>query len=217
MYGPSVEGVSPDVFYYLTLYNENYVMPARPDSITDDDIVSGLYRGAPAPADLSQRATILFSGSAQGAARAAAAELAERHGVAAELWSATSYKHLREDALAAERWNLLHPEADPQVPTVTAKLATAGGPIVAVTDYMRAVPDQISRWVPGDYTSLGTDGFGRSDTRESLRRFFENDAAHIVLAVLSSLAEAGELDPEVVVKAAADHGIDRDAAASWLR
>jgi pyruvate dehydrogenase E1 component len=217
MYGPGIEGLSPDVYYYLTLYNENYVMPARDASVTDDDIVSGLYRWAAAPEGQKLRATILFSGSAQGAARAAADELAERYGVAAELWSATSYKRLREEALEVERWNVLHPEADPRTPEVTRKLADAGGPVVAVTDFVRAVPDQISRWVPGAYTSLGTDGFGRSDTREALRRFFEVDAGHVVVAVLSSLAEAGELDPEVVLKAAADHDIDREVAPSWHR
>ena len=202
MYGPGVTDVDgntldPDVFYYLTLYNENHVMPARPDGVTDDDIVSGLYRWAPAPEGTKLHATILFSGSAQGAARAAVAELAEKHGVGAELWSATSYKRLREEALAVERWNRLHPEAEPRTPEVARKLADADGPVVAVTDFMRAVPDQMSRWVPAAYTSLGTDGFGRSDTREALRRFFENDAAHIVVAVLASLAEAGDLDPEV--------------------
>ena len=139
------------------------------------------------------------------------------YGVAAELWSATSYKRLREEALAAERWNRLHPDAEPRTPLVTAKLADSAGPVVAVTDFMRAVPDQVSRWVPGRYTCLGTDGFGRSDTREALRRFFEIDAGHVVVAVLSALAEDGQLDPEVAVKAAADHGIDRDAAPSWTR
>ena len=216
MYG-SGGGESPDVFYYLTLYNENYVMPERSTEVTDDDIVSGLYRWAPAPDDLPLRATILFSGSAQGAARDAAAELAEKHGVGAELWSATSYKRLREEALETERWNLLHPDGEPRTSAVASKLGDASGPVVAVTDFMRAVPDQISRWVPGSYTSLGTDGFGRSDTRESLRRFFENDTAHVVLAVLSSLVDAGELDAEVVVKAAADYGVDREAEPSWLR
>jgi pyruvate dehydrogenase E1 component len=215
MYGEGSE--APDVYYYLALYNENLVMPARPEGVTDDDIVSGLYRWSTAPAGAGKRATILFSGSAQGAARAAADELAERYGVAADLWSATSYKRLREEALEAERWSSLHPDAEPRTPLVTTKLADSVGPVVAVSDFMRAVPDQVSRWIPGTYTSLGTDGFGRSDTREALRRFFEVDAGHVVVAVLSALAEDGQLDPEVAVKAAADHGIDRDAAPSWTR
>ena len=109
------------------------------------------------------------------------------------------------------------PIPTPRTPVVTAKLAGAVGPVVAVTDFLRAVPDQVSRWVPGTYTSLGTDGFGRSDTREALRRFFEVDAGHVVVAVLSALAEDGQLDPEVAVKAAADHGIDREVAPSWRR
>jgi pyruvate dehydrogenase E1 component len=207
----------PDVFFYLTLYNENHVMPARPDGVTDDDIVSGLYRWAAAPEGTAHTARVLFSGSAQGAARAAAAELAEKHGVGVELWSATNYKRLREEALAVERWNRLHPEVEPKVAEVTSKLTGDGSPVVAVTDFMHAVPDQISRWVPGPYTSLGTDGYGRSDTREALRRFFEIDAGHVVVAVLSSLAKAGAIDADVAVKAAADHGIDRDVDPSWTR
>jgi pyruvate dehydrogenase E1 component len=213
MYGAEPE----DVFYYLALYNETYHMPARPDGVTDDDINSGLYRWAPAPGGTKHRAAILFSGSAQGAARAAQAELAETWDVGAELWSVTSYKRLREDALAAERHNVLHPDATAAVPLVTTKLGDGAGPIVAVSDFVRAVPDQVSRWMPRRFTSLGTDGFGRSDTREALRRFFEIDAAHVVVTVLSALAADGEVDPAVVLKAAADHGIDREAGPSWTR
>jgi pyruvate dehydrogenase E1 component len=213
MYGAEPE----DVFYYLALYNETYHMPARPDGVTDDDINSGLYRWAPAPGGTKHRAAILFSGSAQGAARAAQAELAETWDVGAELWSVTSYKRLREDALAAERHNVLHPDATAAVPLVTTRLGDGAGPIVAVSDFVRAVPDQVSRWMPRRFTSLGTDGFGRSDTREALRRFFEIDAAHVVVTVLSALAADGEVDPAVVLKAAADHGIDREAGPSWTR
>jgi pyruvate dehydrogenase E1 component len=213
MYGPEPE----DVFHYITLYNETYVMPPRPEGVGDEEICSGLYRWAAAPDDHGLRATILFSGSAQGAARAAAAELAEQHGIGCELWSATSYKRLREDALACERWNRLHPDNDPRVPLVTQRLGDGAGPVVAVSDYLRAVPDQISRWVPRPWTSLGTDGFGRSDTREALRRFFEIDAGNIVVATLAALAEAGDVETSAVLKAAADHGIDRDVEPSWLR
>jgi pyruvate dehydrogenase E1 component len=216
MYGDNRALGDPDVFYYLTLYNENGVMPPRPEGVTDDDIVSGLYKWADAPEGCEHQARVLFSGSAQGAARAAAAELAEKHGVGVELWSATSYKRQREDALATERWNRLHPESEPRLPEVTGKLA-GDAPVVAVSDFMHAVPDQVSRWVPAPYTSLGTDGFGRSDTREALRRFFEVDGGHVVVAVLSSLARTGAVDAEVVVKAAADHGIDRDVDPSWTR
>jgi pyruvate dehydrogenase E1 component len=237
MYGgappPGIPGdaTGESVFYYLTLYNENYSMPARPEGVTDDDITSGLYRWAPAP-DLeggagnarAVPATILFSGSAQGAARAAQTELAERFGVAAELWSATSYKRLRDDALATERTNRLHPGTPPAVAPVTAKLAGTSGPIVAVTDFMKAVPDQVSRFVPitdqgrpRSFTSLGTDGFGRSDTRPALRRFFENDAGHVVVAVLAALAEEGAIDVPVVKEAIDRYEIDPEAVDPRLR
>ena len=206
MYGPEPE----DVFYYLTLYNENYTMPAMPPD-AHDAIIRGLYRFAEAPAGPSHRATILFSGSAQGAAREAQQLLADRHDVAAELWSATSYKALREDALEAERWNRLHPTETPRTPYVTEALQGAEGPFVAVTDFMKAVPDQVARWVPGSFTPLGTDGFGRSDTRANLRRHFETDAAHVVVAVLQALAQADEMKPEAVADAIAAYGLDADA------
>ncbi len=210
MYGPKPE----DVFYYLTLYNENYPMPPRPDvPDIEQAIVRGLYRWAEAPEGPSKRATILFSGPAQGAARAAVAELAEHYDVGAELWSATSYKALREEALATERWNRLHPTEAPRVPLVSELLGDAEGPVVAVTDYMKIVPDQISRFVTGKpFLPLGTDGFGRSDTREALRRHFEVDTGHVAAAVLAGLAQAGEVKPEVVADAIARYGIDPEVA-----
>jgi pyruvate dehydrogenase E1 component len=208
-----VEG--EDVFYYLTIYNENYVQPPKPEG-ADEGIVAGLYRWAPAPEGSGHRAAILFSGTAQDAARRAQAELAEHYGVGAELWSATSYKALREEAMEVERWNRLHPQAEPRTPFVTRSLAGVGGPIVAVTDSMRMVPDQVARWVPGTYLSLGTDGFGRSDTREALRRFFETDAGHVVVAVLTGLAADGIVDPATIADAIRRYGIDPEAAAPWL-
>ena len=214
MYGPDPE----DVFYYLTLHNENYVMPAEPDDPeARAGILEGLYRWAAPPSIEGPKVTLLFSGPAQGAVREAAAELAERWGVVPELWSATSYKRLREEAMAVERWNRLHPGEDRRTARVTELLAGSAGPIVAVTDFMRAVPDQISRWVPDGrrYTSLGTDGFGRSDTREALRRFFEVDAGHVVVAALAALAEDGQVKRGAVAKAIARHGIDPDAIAPW--
>jgi len=213
MYGDDPQ----DVFYYLTLYNENQEMPAMPEG-SAHGIVEGLYPWADAPdvAD-AHRATILFSGPAHGAARAAQTELAERWGVAAELWSATSYKRLREEAMTVERRNRLHPGSPPQQARVTELLEQTNGPIVAVTDYMRLVPDQISRWVPEgrSWTSLGTDGYGRSDTREALRRFFETDAGHVVVAVLAALADAGEIDAEVVAKAIDHHDIATETPVPW--
>jgi pyruvate dehydrogenase E1 component len=211
MYG-GPDGTGESVVYYLTVYNENYEMPARPDGVTDADIVSGLYRWAAAPDTDGPGATIVFSGTAHLAARRAQAELADRYGIGAELWSATSYKALREDALSTERWNRLHPLEAPRAAEVTSRLATSSGPIVAVTDFMKAVPDQVARFVPAgrSFTPLGTDGFGRSDTREALRRFFETDAAHVEVAVLSALATAGEIDPALVAEAVTLHGLEVD-------
>jgi pyruvate dehydrogenase E1 component len=198
-----------DVVYYLTLYNENYVMPPLPEGV-EQGIIDGLYRWAEAPEGPAHRATILFSGTAQAAARAAQAELAERWDVGADLWSATSYKRLREEALSAERWNRLHPTEAPRVPRVTSLLGTEGGPVVAVTDFMKAVPDQVSRWVRQPFVPLGTDGFGRSDTRERLRQFFEVDMPQVVVATLWGLAQQGEVKSEVVAEAIAHYGIDVD-------
>ncbi|HXH56285.1 pyruvate dehydrogenase (acetyl-transferring), homodimeric type [Iamia sp.] len=212
MYGPDAE----DVFYYLTLYNENHPMPAMPEGAAEG-IVEGLYHWADAPEGTPARASVLFSGTAHLAARAAQAELAEHHGVGVDLWSAPGYKQLREEALAVERWNRLHPTEPARIPRVTQLLHSGEGPIVAVTDFMAAVPDQISRWSPRPYTSLGTDGYGRSDTREALRSFFETDAGHVVVAVLASLAREGDIDPSEVAKATARHGIDVDVAPPWTR
>jgi pyruvate dehydrogenase E1 component len=206
MFGPE----DRDEFFYITLYNENYVMPAKPADV-EDGIRRGLYRFAEAPSGPSRSATIVFSGSASQAAIAARDVLAAEFDVAAELWSATSYKTLREDALAVERSNRLHPSREAEVPYVTAQLAQADGPIVAVTDFMKAVPDQIARWVPRAYTTLGTDGFGRSDTREALRRHFEVDTGHVVVAVLNALSNAGAAGPEEVEKAIDKYGINADA------
>ncbi len=206
MYGEDPE----DVFYYLALYNENYEMPPMPEG-AEDGIVRGIYRFAPAPEGPSRRATILFSGPAYGAAMEAQRVLASDHDVAAECWSVTSYKSLREEALEAERWNRLHPNEAPRVPHVTQVLADTEGPFVAVTDYMKAVPDQVARWIPGHFTPLGTDGYGRSDDRPALRRHFETDAAHVMVAVLKALADTGEAKAEEVADAIARYEIDAEA------
>jgi pyruvate dehydrogenase E1 component len=207
MYGPWPE----DVFYYLTLYNENYVMPPAGDDV-EQGVIQGLYRWQVAPDGPTTRASVLFSGAAQGAARLAADELAEHYDVGVELWSATSYKSLREEALSTERWNRLHPGQPPRIPLVTRLLADGAGPVVAVTDYMKMVPDQIARFLSDrPFRPLGTDGFGRSDTREALRRFFEVDAGHVVVAVLSALAEMGEVKAEAVADAIHRYGIDPEA------
>ncbi|HEY8059079.1 MAG TPA: pyruvate dehydrogenase (acetyl-transferring), homodimeric type, partial [Acidimicrobiales bacterium] len=205
-----------DVFYYITVYNENYAMPPKPDGV-DEGILEGLYRFAPAPDGTEHPATVLFSGSAQGAAREAQTELAEHFDVGVDLWSATSYKRLREEAMAVERHNRLHPDEDPRTPRVTELLGDGDGPIVAVTDFMRSVPDQVSRWSPRPWLSLGTGGFGRSDTREALRRFFETDTGHIVVAVLSELAAEGTVTADVVLKAIVRYDIDPHSGPPWTR
>ena len=206
MYGQNPE----DIFYYLTLYNENYPMPPKPEGV-NEGILRGIYRFRAAPEGPKRRATIVFSGSASRAALQAQALLAEHHDVAAELWSATSYKTLREDALSAERWNRLHPTDAPRTPYVTEVLSNAEGPVVAVTDFMKSVADQVARWVPAHYSALGTDGFGRSDTREALRRHFETDAAHVVVAVLDGLRATGEGKAEEVADAIRRYDIDTEA------
>jgi pyruvate dehydrogenase E1 component len=200
-----------DVMYYLTLYNENYRMPPLPEG-AEEGILRGLYKWADAPEGPSHKAAILFSGPAQGAARAAQAELAERWDVGAELWSATSYKRLREEALTTERWNRLHPTEEQRTPLVTQLLGGDDAPsaVVAVTDYMKAVPDQIGRWVPKPFVPLGTDGFGRSDTRERLREFFEVDVPNVVVATLWALAQQGEVKAQTVADAIAHYGIDTE-------
>ena len=146
-------------------------------------MVRGFCQWADAP-DRPVTATLVFSGSAQSAVREAADELADRWGVGVDLWSATSYKRLREEALAVERRNRLHPTDPAEVPLVTRLLSGGEGPVVAVTDFQKLLPGQVARWIPRPYHTLGTDGFGRSDTREALRRFFEVDTGHVVVAVL---------------------------------
>ena len=205
-----MHGRGEDVFYYLTLYNENYSQPPRPEGVAEG-IIEGLYRWQEAPQTRGPGAAILFSGSANLAAREAVQELAENYGVGAELWSATSYKKLREEALAVERWNRLHPKETARVPLVTRRLSTVSGPVVAVSDYMRLVPDQVAPWVPGRFVTLGTDGFGRSDSRSALRKFFEIDTGTIVATTLWALAADGSVPMDTVVDAFDRYGIDPEA------
>ena len=199
-----------DCFYYITLYNENYVMPPMAEGI-EDGIISGLYRFSEAPQGPKRRATIVASGPAMRAAITAQQLLAEHHDVAAELWSATSWQRLRSEALACERHGRLHPGEPPRVPHVTRMLADGTGPVVAVTDYVKALPDGVARFVPRTFEVLGTDGYGRSDTRPALRRHFETDAAHIVVATLHGLCREGTVDATCVAEAIRMHGIDPEA------
>ncbi len=212
------DGDGLDEYWYLTVYNEPWVMPAQPDDIDDDTIVAGMYRYADAP-DLGPdkpTVSLLFSGSAHAAAGAARDALAAQ-GVAAELWSVPGWKQVREDALEVERWNRLHPGGPSRAPLFTRLLADGTGPVVAVSDFMRSVPDQLARFTPPGrpWVSLGTDGFGRSDDRPALRRFFEVDAAHVEVAALSALASQGAVAPDVVLDALHRHDIDPDVAAPW--
>jgi pyruvate dehydrogenase E1 component len=206
MYGEHAE----DLFYYLTVYNEPMVQPAMPDGLVDAEIVRGLYRYRQAEAPRAHRAQLVASGSAMAAALRARELLAD-FDVAADVWSAPGWQRLREDALECEEWNRLHPADEQRVPLVHRTFAEVDGPIVAVTDFMRAVPDQISRWVPRPYTILGTDGFGRSDTRPALRRHFKIDAENIVVATLQELAIAGDVKPEVVADAIKRFELDPEA------
>jgi len=196
-----------DLFYYITLYNENHPMPPMPEGV-EEGVLRGLYRYQAAPEARRHRAHILASGTAMLAALEAQRLLADHHDVAADVWSATSYQMLRADALEVERWNRLHPQKRPRVAYVTEQLTAAPAPVVAVTDYVKSVPDQIARFVPGSLTTLGTDGYGRSDTRDALRRHFETDAAHLVVAVLSALGREQRIDPALVSEAMDRYRID---------
>ncbi|RBL87155.1 pyruvate dehydrogenase (acetyl-transferring), homodimeric type, partial [Streptomyces cavourensis] len=189
MYGPDAE----DVFYYLTVYNEPIQHPAEPENVDVEGILKGVYRFKQGEAG-EIPAQILASGVAVPWAVEAQKILAEEWNVKADIWSATSWNELRREAVEVERYNLLHPEEEQRVPYVTRKLDGAEGPFVAVSDWMRSVPDQIARWVPGTYQSLGADGFGFADTRGAARRFFHIDAQSIVLAVLTELAKEGKID-----------------------
>jgi pyruvate dehydrogenase E1 component len=226
-------GEHPDgenVFYYLTVYNEPYVQPAEPadfpggSQALERGILRGLYRysaGAPADGDAPvasvPAARILASGVAMRWALDAQRLLAADWGVPAEAWSATSWTELRRDGLACERWNLLHPDEEARVPYVTAVLGGDGDgrpapAVVAVSDWIRAVPDQIARWVPAAFTSLGTDGWGFSDTRPAARRFFGVDAESITVAVLGQLVSQGRLRPGVLAEAIAKYRLDLDVS-----
>ena len=204
-----------DVFYYLTLYNEPYAMPEMPEGV-EEGIVRGLYRFRDASEERTHRVQLLGSGSIMQQVLRAQELLADAHDVAADVWSATSYQQLRFEALEAERWNRLHPEEPRRVPYVTECFESAEGPLIAASDSMKAVPDQVSRWIPSLYLPLGTDGFGRSDHRKALRRHFEIDAEHIAVAALASLAEAGDVKPEVVAEAIRHYDIDPDRRSPQL-
>jgi pyruvate dehydrogenase E1 component len=198
------------IFYYITLYNEPYVMPALPEG-ANEGILKGMYllKSAEVPGARS-RVQLLGSGPILRQTLLAQETLARDYGVASDLYSVTSYKELRREALEIERWNLLHPTETPRQCYVQKLLAGKQGPYIAASDYMHLVTEQIAKWVPGRLVTLGTDGFGRSDTRENLRRHFEIDAAHITFAALSELHRRGEFDRAAIEKARQALGIDPD-------
>jgi pyruvate dehydrogenase E1 component len=198
------------VFYYITLYNENYEMPPMPEG-AEDGIRKGMYRVSSrdvAGSKVKARPQLFGSGPILREALRAQDLLAERFKVASDVWSVTSYKELRRDALAAEHFNRLHPGEPERSCYLWDALRGVNGPFVAVSDYMRLVQEQIAAWVPGLYTTLGTDGFGRSDTRSALRRHFGVDAECIALAALGALAKGGDITKARVAKAIEELGID---------
>ncbi len=202
-----------NIFYYLTVMNENYLQPAMPAGAREG-ILKGLYKFKAAPnPDAPLKAQLLGSGAILNEAVKAQAILAEKYGVAADVWSATSYKELHRDAIECERWNLLHPAEAPRTPYVSQALNNAPGAIVAATDYLRVLPNAVCRWMPRPIVALGTDGYGRSDGRDALRDFFEVDARYITLATLSSLATREKSIPtSVVAQAMKDLDINPEKA-----
>jgi pyruvate dehydrogenase E1 component len=195
MYGESPE----DVYYYLTVYNEPYVQPAEPEGLDVDGVLRGMYllRRSDLAEQDRPRGQILASGVAVPWALEAQQLLRDDWGVAADVWSVTSWNELRRDALRCDEQAFGQPGTEAPVPYVTQKLSGAPGPVVAVSDYMRQVPDQIRQWVTQDFASLGTDGFGFSDTRPAARRFFTVDGPSITTRLLLQLARRGEIDPSI--------------------
>ncbi len=199
-----------DVFYYLTLMNENYRHPAMPEG-SREGILRGMYLlWESGPSD-GPRVQLLGSGTILREAMSAAELLESDWGVGADVWSVTSFTELRRDGIEVERWNMLHPLEEQRRAYVSEALSRRGGPVIASTDYMRGFADQIRQWVPGGYRVLGTDGFGRSDTREALRRFFEVDRHYVVVAALKELADRGEIEPKRVQEAIERYGLDTEA------
>ena len=208
MYGENSE----NVYYYLTVYNEPYMQPAEPENLDVEGLLKGIYLYAPAEIRSKKKAQILASGVGVNWALKAQKLLAEDWGVAASVWSVTSWNELRRDGLETDSHNFLHPSDNKQA-YVTKKLASAEGPVVAVSDFMRAVQDQIAPWVPGQFSSLGTDGFGLSDTRGALRRHFKVDAESIVVATLQQLAKQGDVKAKTVQEAIDKYQINDVTAA----
>ena len=205
-----------DLIYYISIYNENYAQAPKPEGV-DEAILRGIYQFAAAPKVKSRNGTkatpkvrLVGSGSILQQVLAAQALLAEQLGITAEVYSAPSFPELRRDALIVDRWNRLHPADKPKVPYVATVLGPRGGPIVAATDWMKALPDLVRPWIDAPFVTLGTDGFGRSDTREALRAYFEIDAPSIAAAVVAALAKAGDMTSAAAAKAIETLGVDPD-------
>jgi pyruvate dehydrogenase E1 component len=201
-----------DVFYYLTLMNENYEHPALPEG-AEEAIVKGMYLLRESAREGRPRVQLLGSGTILREVLAAADLLEAEHEVAADVWSVTSFTELGRDGVEADRWNLLHPTEGPRRPYVAQCLAGRDGPVVASTDYVRAFAEQIRPWIPGSYSVLGTDGFGRSDYRVKLRRFFEVDRHYVTITALKALADDGLVEPAAVARAIESYGIDGERPA----
>ncbi|MDT5106184.1 MAG: pyruvate dehydrogenase component, partial [Mycobacterium sp.] len=202
-----------NVYFYITIYNEPYVQPAEPEDFDPEGVLRGIYRYRVAKEKRSSVAQILASGVAMPEALRAAELLAAEWDVAADVWSVTSWGELNRDGVAVDSEQLRHPDRPATVPYITKVLTDTAGPVVAVSDWMRGVPELIRPWVPNTYVTLGTDGFGFSDTRPAARRYFNTDAESVVVAVLEALARDGEIDPSVAVAAARQYKIDDVMAA----
>jgi pyruvate dehydrogenase E1 component len=196
-------------FYYLTLYNENYAMPAMPKDLKPEQVLKGIYRFKAAEKGKAQ-VQLFGSGPIVNEALRAQQILSDKYGISSDVWSVTSYNELRRDALEVERWNRLHPDEAERTPYIVEALQGADGPIVAASDYMKVVADQLSPWLAGRLESLGTDGFGRSDNREYLRKHFEINAESIAAAALSRLARDGKFDARKARAALVDLGLDSE-------
>jgi pyruvate dehydrogenase E1 component len=197
-----------DAFYYITMYNEDYAMPEMPEGAREG-IVRGIYKLRPAAGGKAV-AQLFGSGPILNEVLGAQQILAEKYGVATDVWSVTSYSELRREALGVERWNRLHPAKPEKTPYIASVLSKMKGPIIAATDYMKAVADQLSPWLTTRLVSLGTDGFGRSDNREQLRRHFEVNAESVAAATLSKLAREEKFDAKRAQKALAELGVDAE-------
>ncbi|MBZ0166923.1 MAG: pyruvate dehydrogenase (acetyl-transferring), homodimeric type, partial [Candidatus Omnitrophica bacterium] len=198
-----------NVFYYISVGNENYAMPAMPEG-SKDGILKGLYKFRPAQSSAPVKACLFGSGSITNQVLSAQKILEEKYQVAADVWSVTSYNELRREALTVERENMLNPSQEPKKPYVTEVLENQGDVFIFASDYMKIMTDGIGKWVPGPYASLGTDGFGRSESRQALRDFFEVDDRHIVYATLGQLFRQGKIKADVLAQAAADLHINPD-------